>query len=66
MEIENNNDNNNNICINNNISSHITQREPNEIPDEYIFNTINNNGTLEELKTKVKNVWKRIEDINLI
>ena len=56
-----------NININNNItSSHITQREPNEIPDEYIFNTINNNGTLEELKTKVKNVWKRIEDINLI
>lgn len=53
--------------INNNIiSSHITQREANEIPDEYIFDTIINDGTLEELKKKVENVWKRIEDINLI
>ena len=53
--------------INNNItSSHITQIEPNEIPEKYIFDTIINNGTLEELKTKVENVWKRIEDINLI
>ena len=68
MEIENkinNNDNNNdnNSVNNNNIPLHITQREPNEMPDEYIFDTIVNNSTLEELKIKVEKVWKRIEFI---
>lgn len=60
------NDKNNGCNIINSISLHITQREPNEIPDKYIFDTIINDGTLEELKKKVENVWKRIEDIKLI
>jgi hypothetical protein len=42
---------------------HITQREPNEIPNEYIFDTIVNDGTLEELKIKVEKVWKKIKFI---
>ena len=49
--------------VNNSISSHITQREPNEIPDEYIFDTIVNDGTLEDLNEKVENVWNKIKCI---
>ncbi len=40
---------------------HITQKEPNEIGDEYLFDTIVNDGSLEDLKAKVENVWKRIK-----
>ena len=57
--------NENAILINRDVTNsfplHITQREPNEIPSEYIFDTIVNNGTLEELKIKVENVWKKIK-----
>lgn len=49
--------------VNNSISSHITQREPNEIPDEYIYDTIINDGTLDDLNEKVKNVWNKIKCI---
>ena len=59
MEIE----NKSNIYNVNSFPLHITQREPNEIPDEYIFDTIINDGTLEELKTKVENVWNKIKCI---
>jgi hypothetical protein len=50
----------------NNVNSfplHITQREPNEIPDEYIFDTIINDGTLDDLNKKVENVWSKIKCI---
>lgn len=50
--------------VNNSISSHITQREPNEIPDEYIFDTIVNDETLDDLNEKVKNVWNKIKCID--
>ena len=43
------------------VSGHITQQEPNEIRDEYLFDTIVNDGTLDELREKVINVWKRIK-----
>ena len=56
MEIE----NKSNI---NSISSHITQREPNEIPDEYIFDKIVNDGTLKDLNEKVENIWNKIKFI---
>ena len=49
--------------VNNSISSHITQREPNEIPDEYIFDTVVNDGTLEDLNEKVEIVWNNIKCI---
>ena len=41
--------------------SHITQKEPNEIGDEYLFDTIVNDGSLEDLRAKVENVWKRVK-----
>ena len=55
------NDKNNGCNIINSISLHITQREPNEISNEYIFNMIVNDGTLEELKIKVEKVWEKIK-----
>ena len=50
--------------VNNSISSHITQREPNEIPDEYIFDKIVNDGTLDDLNEKVENIWNKIKIID--
>ena len=35
---------------------HITQREANEIPEKYIFDTIINDGTLEDLVEKVREI----------
>lgn len=37
-------------------SSHITQLEPNQIPDHEIHATIVNNGSIDDLKAKVKNI----------
>ena len=59
MEIE----NKSNIYNVNSFPLHITQREPNEIPDEYIFDTIVNDGTLDDLNEKVENVWNKIKCI---
>ena len=63
MKNDGNNGNNGNDGCNliNSISLHITQREPNKISNEYIFNTIVNDGTLEELKIKVEKVWEKIK-----
>ena len=60
MKIE----NKSNIYNVNSISSHITQREPNEIPDEYIFDKIVNDGTLDDLNEKVENIWNKIKIID--
>lgn len=46
-------------CTDNN--THITQKEAGEIPEEYVFDTIVNDGTLNDLKEKVEMVWKRIK-----
>lgn len=59
MEIE----NKSNIYNVNSFPLHITQREPNEIPDEYIFDTIVNDGTLDDLNEKVENIWNKIKFI---
>jgi hypothetical protein len=59
MEIENKSNIYN--SVNNSIALHITQREPNEIPDEYIFDTIVNDGTLDDLNEKVENIWNKIK-----
>lgn len=59
MKIE----NKSNIYNVNSFPLHITQREPNEIPNEYIFDTIVNDGTLDDLNEKVKNVWNKIKCI---
>ena len=47
-----------------NINLHITQTEPNEIPNEYIFDTIVNNGSLKDLQLKVEKVYNKIINYN--
>ena len=42
---------------------HITQIEPNEIPDKYIFETIINNSSLDNLRLKVEKVYNKINYI---
>jgi hypothetical protein len=41
-----------------NDTTHITQSEPNQIEDTYITETIINDGSLDNLKEKVKNILK--------
>lgn len=44
----------------NNENMHITQKEAGEIPDEYIFDTIINDGSLDDLREKVVKIWGKI------
>jgi FKBP-type peptidyl-prolyl cis-trans isomerase (trigger factor) len=44
-------------------STHITQQEPNQINDEFIDEIIVNNGSLDDLKTKVQNVLNKFLSI---
>ena len=44
-----------------NENTHITQKEAGEISDEYVFDTIVNDGSLNDLREKVQMIWKRIK-----
>ena len=42
------------------IAPHLTQQEPNEIMDEYIVATIDNNSSIDDLQKKVKDILTKI------
>lgn len=48
----------------NNINNHITQSDVDNIEEKYIYNTIYNESSLENLKKEIELIYKKIKNIN--